>query len=113
MARVMVVVPCFNEAKRLDASAFGAFALTGHELTFVFVNDGSTDATMSVLSTIRDSAKSKCEIVDLVKNGGKAEAVRQGMLHALALRPDYVGYWDADLAAPLSELTGFLELMQL
>ncbi len=113
MARVMIVVPCFNEAKRLDASAFGAFTLERHEVTFVFVNDGSADTTMSVLSTIASSAKSKCEIVDRANNGGKAEAVRQGMLHALALAPDYVGYWDADLAAPLSELSGFLELMQL
>ena len=105
MARVALVVPCFNEAHRLDVEAFRNFRLPGHQLEFVFVNDGSTDNTLQVLQTLGSP------VVDLEKNSGKAEAVRRGILAALDRPADYVGFWDADLATPLSELPAFLDVM--
>ena len=105
MARVALVVPCFNEAHRLDVEAFRNFRLPGHQLEFVFVNDGSTDNTLQVLQTLGSP------VVDLEKNSGKAEAVRRGILAALDRPADYVGFWDADLATPLSELPAFMDVM--
>jgi dolichyl-phosphate beta-glucosyltransferase len=112
MARVALVVPCFNEAQRIDVDAFRSFALVGHDLRVCFVNDGSTDETLQVLHQVRKGAATRCDVLDLERNRGKAEAVRRGFLHALIERPDYVGFWDADLAAPLSELVGFVDLME-
>ncbi|HYS53676.1 MAG TPA: glycosyltransferase [Thermoanaerobaculia bacterium] len=106
MARVALVVPCFNEAHRLDVEAFRSFRLPGHQLEFVFVNDGSTDDTLQILQTLA------MPVVDLEKNSGKAEAVRRGMVAALDRSADYVGFWDADLATPLSELPAFMEIME-
>src|SRR5450432_2287849 len=114
MARVTLVIPCFNEAERIDVGAFTAFELPGHELRFCFVDDGSTDATLRVIEAIRDEPRALCpsDIVHLEKNGGKAEAVRRGIVHALERKPDYVGFWDADLAAPLDELHAFVAIME-
>jgi dolichyl-phosphate beta-glucosyltransferase len=106
VARVALVVPCFNEAARLDVDAFRNFQLPGHQLEFVFVNDGSTDNTLQVLETLR------APIVNLEKNSGKAEAVRRGILAAMDRSPDYVGFWDADLATPLSELPAMMEIAE-
>ena len=106
VARVALVVPCYNEAHRLDSSAFRSFRLDGDDVEFVFVNDGSTDDTLRVLQAIGSP------IVNLEKNSGKAEAVRRGILAALDRAPDFIGFWDADLATPLSELPGFMEVMK-
>ncbi|HEY1954174.1 MAG TPA: glycosyltransferase [Polyangiaceae bacterium] len=112
MARVVVVVPCYNEEKRLDVDAFRSFALPGHYVDFRFVDDGSDDGTAAVLERIRAS-RDGVTVQRLARNAGKAEAVRQGVLAALAdEKYDYVGYWDADLAAPLSELAAFVAILE-
>jgi glycosyltransferase involved in cell wall biosynthesis len=44
-------------------------------------------------------------VLDLRQNGGKAEAVRQGVQASLEWKPfDFVGYFDADLSTPLREI---------
>jgi dolichyl-phosphate beta-glucosyltransferase len=102
--RAAVVVPCYNEEKRLDAEAFVRALEADGELTFWFVNDGSRDGTLEMLRRLAERGGSRVQVVDLPKNVGKAEAVRQGMLAAAASSPDYFGFWDADLATPLEEL---------
>ena len=105
LARVALVIPCYNEANRLDTAAFKNFRLPSDQIEFVFVNDGSTDGTLQLLQTLPGS------VVNLERNSGKAEAVRRGILAALDRKPDIVGFWDADLATPFSELPGFLAIL--
>lgn len=111
MARVVVVVPCYDEEERLDAEAFRAFALPGHYVDFRFVDDGSRDGTARVLESIR-AARGGVTVQRLERNAGKAEAVRRGVVGALAERPDYVAYWDADLSTPLDELGAFVAVCE-
>jgi glycosyltransferase involved in cell wall biosynthesis len=101
---VVVVVPCYNEAARLDRTAFRDFRMPGRRLRFCFVNDGSRDDTLAVLHGLCRDQPDLGFVLDLAGNRGKAEAVRQGLLAALDLDPAAVGFWDADLATPLSEL---------
>jgi dolichyl-phosphate beta-glucosyltransferase len=108
--RVAIVVPCYNEEKRLDVSAFSGFLQRVPDVRMVFVNDGSRDATLSVLETLHTAHPDRVEVLSLSRNSGKAEAVRQGLAHATASGADFVGYWDADLATPLEAIEDFLRV---
>jgi len=103
----VIVVPCYNEAERLDVDVFAKFAATRPWLTFVFVNDGSTDGTAGLIATTEQRSPDQIRTVILEENSGKAEAVRRGLLAAFEQGPDLAGFWDADLATPLAEIDTF------
>jgi glycosyltransferase involved in cell wall biosynthesis len=108
---VALVVPCFNEADRLDTAQFGAFAAGQLDVDLVFVDDGSQDATRELLAELAAKHPGAIKLVALERNGGKAEAVRRGMQAALAAGAALIGYWDADLATPLPALAEFRTLL--
>lgn len=99
-----VVVPCFNEAERLDETPLLTFLDRCTEASLLFVDDGSTDATAGRLAAVAARRPARIEVLSLSPNGGKAEAVRQGMLRALDRGAGMVGYLDADLSTPPDEL---------
>ncbi len=106
-ARTIVVIPCYNEAARLRVEAFATFLEDPQNaaIDLLFVNDGSRDATLVVLESIRSRFPLRTAILDQPANRGKAEAVRAGMLHALAQHGcSITGFWDADLATPLTQI---------
>jgi dolichyl-phosphate beta-glucosyltransferase len=111
----MIVVPVFNEAIRLDLKAFYAFQKAHQDYKFVFVDDGSRDETATIIRAFIAEHKLDDDfyLLQMPINKGKAEAVRVGMLHVLSLNPTYVGYWDADLATPLTALPRFVETLAL
>ena len=111
VSRVVLVVPCFNEEKRLDAGAFRQFHLDAGEIVFRFVNDGSRDGTLALIESLRDADPARFRVTNLEQNGGKAEAVRRGFLDAIEHDgADLIGFWDADLATPLDQLPAFLAI---
>jgi glycosyltransferase involved in cell wall biosynthesis len=85
------------------------------DVSFLFVNDGSTDNTLQALSKLRSLHPAQAAILDGRENRGKAEAVRTGMLRVIRGKqcPNYVGFWDADLATPLDVIEDFLKVLQL
>jgi len=107
--RAAIVVPCYNEARRLPVADLAAF-MDGHpEYAWCFVDDGSTDGTRAVLDGLCAPFTGRASVLALPRNAGKAEAVRAGILHALDTWPaPWVGFWDADLATPLREIPRFL-----
>jgi dolichyl-phosphate beta-glucosyltransferase len=112
--RVVIVVPCFDEERRLDLEAFRAFIASaeGADVRFLFVDDGSRDGTLALLRSFEAEAPARVAVLALAKNGGKAEAVRRGIVDVLARSDaDAVGFWDADLATPLSELSQFTAVL--
>ena len=107
-----VVVPCYNEAQRLNVDAFRDFAVAKPELAFVFVDDGSRDDTLVILNRLRDSNPDQFDVLALEQNSGKAEAVRHGMLRAADSGCDLIGFMDADLASPLDEVPRLLDVFE-
>lgn len=105
MSVVPLVIPCFNEALRLPVQQFLSDLREQPELHLLFVNDGSTDATIEVLQKLVDAFPERVKNLSLPRNQGKAEAVRAGMLKAHTTWPSaaYIGFFDADLATPLDE----------
>lgn len=103
-----IVIPCYNEEKGISYTEYSTFLYNNPEVIICFVNDGSTDKTMEVLSVLKSKHESQIHILSLNKNSGKAEAVRVGINYCnLNSAHQYIGYLDADLATTLEE---FIEL---
>ncbi len=96
---VGVVIPCYNEGNRLSSALFRDFLSKNIGYHLCFVNDGSTDNTLEVLEKLREGNEENISIYDCQKNGGKAEAVRQGIQYLIKNKEfDFIGYLDADLS---------------
>ena len=56
MPKTIIVVPCYNEEKRLDIEGYRRF-LASPEIELLFVNDGSKDGTPMVLAALLREAR--------------------------------------------------------
>lgn len=116
MFRLTIVIPCFNEASRLPqtlaqiATWVAAESNAVARLSWLFVNDGSTDETLSILKTTLSSIP-HADLLTYPKNRGKGAACRAGFLQAYT-SADAVLYMDADLATPLKHIADILTLFQ-
>ncbi len=110
--RVCVIVPCYNEARRLDVGRYRSYLENSDHVRILFVDDGSTDNTIQVVETVCAGLEQKSAVFKCARNSGKAEAVRVGINHALTnFEQEIVGYWDADLATPLESIDKFLSVL--
>jgi hypothetical protein len=64
-----------------------------------------------VLARLVASDPGGFDLIQLAKNCGKAEAVRRGLLAAIARGAEQAAYWDADLSMPLEEIHRFREVL--
>lgn len=99
--RWSVVIPAFNEARRLPPfldSVVAYFEGRDEPYEVIVVDDGSTDGTSEVVKTRGFAA---VRVLSLQRNAGKGAAVRAGMLMA---RGAYRLFADADGATPIEEL---------
>lgn len=112
MSEIGIVIPCYNEASRLKKSDFFDALKGNSRLSFCFVNDGSSDNTLEVLSKWSEHFPKQIFVINNLQNKGKGFAVRSGMLHYTNME-DYnlVGFLDADLSTPIDEILLMAELM--
>lgn len=95
-----LVIPAYNEAARIEATARTAAAWLCEQpfaSELIVVDDGSEDDTADLAE--RALQDWSCTRVIRLAHGGKAAAVRGGMLAASG---DQIAFSDADLATPLS-----------
>jgi dolichyl-phosphate beta-glucosyltransferase len=111
VAATVIVVPCYNEATRLNAEAMAAGMAALEDVSILFVDDGSTDSTHRILEDLCRADPGSFSLLRLERNAGKAEAVRAGVNEALGAGAEFVGYWDADLATPLDQIGVFRSIL--
>jgi glycosyltransferase involved in cell wall biosynthesis len=109
--RVAIIVPCHDEAARLDLVAYGTFLNANRWAALLFVDDGSTDGTGFLLTALRLEHPEQVGVVSLPRNWGKAEAVRRGLREAIAAGYEIVGFWDADLPTPLDAIAELRDVL--
>lgn len=95
-----VVVPCFNEEQSLNEThrrlSATLAALDGADYEILYVDDGSRDATATILRAIQ-STDPHTRVIFLSRNFGHQLAVSAGIEHAVG---DAVILIDADLQDP-------------
>ncbi len=110
---VGVVIPCYNEENRLKSEEFINFIERNSGYHLCFVNDGSTDRTMEVLHNLKKGREDFISIYNCEKNGGKAEAVRQGLIYMSKFRDlDYIGFLDADLSTDFQDFDDLVKTIE-
>lgn len=109
---VGVVIPCYNEEERLKTGEFANFLENNKGYLLSFVNDGSTDGTLEVLNKFQKQYPDSIKVFNCPQNGGKAEAVRLGMLDLLEDRSlDYLGFLDADLSTNFQDFEDLVKTL--
>ncbi len=99
-----IIIPCYNEESRFPYEVFLEFARKNLDVLLCFVNDGSKDNTLAVLKGIQSDSFANIVVNSAPKNGGKAEAVRLGMLYIYEnFTISSMGFLDADCATTPDE----------
>ena len=110
--KVVIIIPCYNEADRLDTNKFIDYLSKNTHLHFIFIDDGSTDNTNLIIKQIILKFDSLVSLLINETNKGKAESVRLGVIESYKMNPDFIGFLDADLAAPIGEIDNLLKIIK-
>jgi dolichol-phosphate mannosyltransferase len=101
--RLSVIVPCFNEVATIE-EILRSVRTTVPNAQMIVVDDGSTDATLTVISSLADELE--LVVVPEANNCGKGSAVRAGLARVTR---DWVVIQDADLEYNPQEILKLLE----
>ena len=110
--KITVIVPCFNEQDALPIY-YKEMCRVMHkmpevEIEMLFVDDGSTDRTLSVMKDL-NSLDEKCKYLSFSRNFGKEAAIYAGLKNATG---DYVAIMDVDLQDPPELLPQMYQILE-
>lgn len=112
MKLISVVVPCYNEEAVLPMFYQEITRVAGlmpeYAFEFLFVDDGSRDATLSVVKGLAEQ-DDRIKYVSFSRNFGKEAAMYAGFSKA---KGDYVTLMDADLQDPPSLLPEMMKAVE-
>ena len=113
MDKITIIVPCYNEAEVLrrfyGETQAAVSGIADTDVSFLFVDDGSRDATLTVLRTLAEEY-GNVHYISFTRNFGKEAAMMAGLdyadgaavilmdadlQHPPALIPEMVSYWRA------------------
>lgn len=102
--KTCVIIPTYNNHKTLQRVIDGVLNFTNH---IIIVNDGSTDTTAEILQSY-----SHITIVQIDKNQGKGNALRQGFKKAIDLGYHYAITIDSDGQHYPDDIPVFLDALE-
>lgn len=110
LPKLSIVIPAFNEEKRLPATLeriANYINRSGRTAEVIVVDDGSADGTSGVAESFREKF-SDLRVISNGRNRGKGYSVRHGFTES---RGEIVLFTDADLSAPIEETDKLLARM--
>ncbi len=109
MTKVSCIIPAYNEAESLPHlwSRLRPVMAAWPEWEVVFVSDGSTDATVSIIRQLQ-ADEPRIKLVELRRNQGKAAALMAGFG---AVSGDRVVTLDADLQDEPNEIPKLIQIL--
>ncbi len=109
MPFLSIVIPAYNEEKRIGLTLEGTFdylSSRNYNYEVLVVNDGSRDQTAEKVQEFARQTSGRLRLIENPGNRGKGYAVRNGMLQASG---EIALFYDADLATPTSEISKVIE----
>lgn len=109
--KISIVVPCYNEEESLPIF-YREINKISKEMKYVnfellFINDGSSDNTLSILKKISKTDK-KVRFISFSRNFGKEAGMWAGLENATG---DYVAFMDVDMQDPPEKLKEMYEIL--
>lgn len=112
MSKISIVVPMYNEQESLGILYKELNRVTDtlpeYEFEYLFVNDGSSDATLAAIRQLAEKDK-RVRYVSFSRNFGKEAALYAGLKNATG---DYVATMDADLQDPPALLPQMIAMIE-
>ncbi len=111
MSMISIIVPCCNEEESLPlfySEAVSVLGSLGNDFELLFVNDGSTDGTLSIMKDLAEKDP-HVRYISFARNFGKESAMYAGFGN---VRGEYVAVLDADLQDPPSLLPEMLKILE-
>lgn len=108
---ISVVLPVFNEQgvlAQLQQSVEEALQTIGGQYEIIFVNDGSSDNSGSILDELAE-LNPRVRVLHFAKNFGHQAAVQAGLLHATG---DAIVIMDSDMQDSPAAINDFVETWQ-
>lgn len=95
--KLSLIVPCYNESENIVAfqdTVIQAFQDCDYKYELVFIDDGSTDATLHELRKAFSQQRCPVKVVSFSRNFGKEAGILAGLRNASG---EYMSIIDADL----------------
>ena len=111
LPEISLIIPAYNEEKRIGPSLHEVrqfMTSYGRPMEVLIVDDGSRDATASIVQSFIDSPEggSCFRYLQYGCNRGKGYAVAEGLRHGGG---KYLVFTDTDLSAPIGQLPRLIE----
>ncbi|MBR4667421.1 MAG: glycosyltransferase family 2 protein [Butyrivibrio sp.] len=113
MKKVSLIIPCYNEQEALpifhgEVTKVMKGLSADYDYELIFVNDGSKDATLSILKELAEKDE-HVTYLSFSRNFGKEAAMYAGFCNADG---DYVAVMDADMQDPPALIPEMLQILE-